>query len=244
MSTSRNLSVGEQVLVVDDDPEIRALLKAYLERNGYRVHTAGDGEQMWRRLERERIDLMVLDLMLPGEDGLSLCRQLRAGSDLPVILLTALGEDIDRILGLEMGADDYLSKPFNPRELLARIRGILRRAGGLGGIGDTDKLRFAGWILDRAARHLIDAEGVVVNLSTGEYRLLEAFVEHPNRVLNRDRLMDLLQGRNWGPFDRSIDVQVSRLRRRLRDDPQNAQLIKTIRGEGYLFTAKATRVQA
>ena len=243
MSTSCNPSVGEHVLVVDDDPEIRELLKEYLERNGYRVRTAGNGEQMWHCLEREQIDLMVLDLMLPGENGLSLCRQLRAVSDLPVIMLTALGEDIDRILGLEMGADDYLPKPFNPRELLARIRGVLRRAGGLVDIGDADKLRFAGWVLDRAGQHLIDSEGAVVNLSTGEYRLLETFVEHPNRVLSRDRLMDLLQGRDWGPFDRSIDVQVSRLRRRLRDDPQDAHLIKTVRGEGYLFAVKVTRVQ-
>lgn len=236
--------MSEHLLIVDDDPEIRELLKSYLERNGYRVCTAADGERMWRCLEHERVDLMVLDLMLPGEDGLSLCRQLRAGSDLPVVMLTALGDDMDRIVGLEMGADDYLAKPFNPRELLARIRGVLRRTGGAGDVRDADKLRFAGWILDRANRHLIDSEGVVVNLSTGEYRLLDAFVEHPNRVLSRDQLMDILQGRDWGPFDRSIDVQVSRLRKRLRDDAQDAQLIKTIRGEGYLFTAKVSRVQA
>jgi two-component system OmpR family response regulator len=196
---------------------------------------------MWSLLERQRVDLVVLDIMLPGEDGLVLCRQLRASSDLPVIMLTALGEDTERIIGLEMGADDYLGKPFNPRELLARIRGVLRRAGG--DVSGSDAVRFADWTLDRNARHLISKEGVIVNLSTGEYRLLEAFVEHPNRVLSRDQLMDILQGRDWGPFDRSIDVQVSRLRRRLHDDARESALIKTVRGEGYLFTPRVSRVK-
>lgn len=236
------MQANEHLLIVDDDAEIRELLQAYLQRNGYQVSTVADGNGLWRAMEHDRIDLIVLDIMLPGDDGLTLCRQLRAGSDIPVIMLTALGEDTERIIGLEMGADDYLAKPFNPRELLARIRGVLRRAGGE--TTDSDKVRFATWILDRNARHLISAAGVVVNLSSGEYRLLEAFVEHPNRVLSRDQLMDILQGRDWGPFDRSIDVQVSRLRRRLHDDAHESVLIKTVRGEGYVFTAKVARVKA
>lgn len=231
------------LLVVDDDAEIRELLKEYLERNGYRVSTGADGRALWHAIEHERIDLVVLDIMMPGDDGLTLCRQLRATSNLPVILLTALGEDTERIIGLEMGADDYLAKPFNPRELLARIRSVLRRAGS-GGISEGDTLRFADWLFDREARHLISPEGVVVTLSSGEHRLLDVFVQHPNRVLSRDQLMDLLQGRDWGPFDRSIDVQVSRLRRRLHDDAREAELIKTVRGEGYVFTAKVARVPA
>ena len=235
------MSLQEHLLIVDDDPEILDLLRDYLQGNGYRVSTAADGKAMWSLLERQRVDLVVLDIMLPGEDGLVLCRQLRASSDLPVIMLTALGEDTERIIGLEMGADDYLGKPFNPRELLARIRGVLRRAGG--DVSGSDAVRFADWTLDRNARHLISKEGVIVNLSTGEYRLLEAFVEHPNRVLSRDQLMDILQGRDWGPFDRSIDVQVSRLRRRLHDDARESALIKTVRGEGYMFTARVSRVK-
>ena len=230
------------LLIVDDDPEIRALLRDYLERHGYRVSAAGDGGAMWQALEREGVDLVVLDLMLPGEDGLVLCRQLRAGSDLPVIMLTALGEETDRIVGLEMGADDYVAKPFNPRELLARIRGVLRRAGGDAGTGE--RVRFAGWLLDRGARHLVSPEGVVVSLSGGEHRLLEAFLAHPQQVLSRDQLMDLVRGREWGPYDRSIDVQVSRLRRRLRDDAHEPRLIQTVRGEGYRFTPRVSRVQA
>jgi two-component system OmpR family response regulator len=235
------MSLQEHLLIVDDGPEILDLLGDYLQSNGYRVSTAADGKAMWSLLERQRADLVVLDVMLPGEDGLVLCRQLRASSDVPVIMLTALGEDTERIIGLEMGADDYLGKPFNPRELLARIRGVLRRAGG--DVSGSDAVRFADWTLDRNARHLISKEGVIVNLSTGEYRLLEAFVEHPNRVLSRDQLMDILQGRDWGPFDRSIDVQVSRLRRRLHDDARESALIKTVRGEGYMFTARVSRVK-
>lgn len=238
----KSMQPNEHLLIVDDDPEICDLLQGYLQQNGYRVSVVGDGRGMWRALERERIDLIVLDVMLPGDDGLTLCRQLRTASDVAVIMLTALGEDTERIIGLEMGADDYLAKPFNPRELLARIRGVLRRAGG--DIGETEKVRFSDWTLDRNVRHLISPDGVVVNLSTGEYRLLEAFIGHPNRVLSRDQLMDILQGRDWGPFDRSIDVQVSRLRRRLRDDARESAMIKTVRGEGYLFTAKVKRIKS
>lgn len=234
------MTPGAHLLVVDDDRDIRELLQDYLQRNGYQVSVVADGEGMWRTLEKEHVDLIVLDLMLPGDDGLTLCRQLRAGSEVPVIMLTALGDETERIVGLEMGADDYLSKPFNPRELLARIKGVLRRAGG--DAASARVVRFEGWTLNRDAHHLVSPQGVVVNLSTGEYRLLDAFLSHPNRVLNRDQLMEILQGRDWGPFDRSIDVQVSRLRKRLREDPHNPTLIKTVRGEGYLFAAKVSRI--
>lgn len=235
------MSSNIHLLVVDDDQDIRELLQEYLQHNGYRVSVAEDGKGMWRVLDKEHIDLVVLDIMLPGDDGLTLCRQLRASSALPVIMLTALGDETDRIVGLELGADDYLAKPFNPRELLARVRGVLRRAGG--DVGEMQTLRFADWTIDRNAHHLVSPQGVVVNLSSGEYRLLDAFLSHPNRVLSRDQLMEILQGRDWGPFDRSIDVQVSRLRRRLKGDDEGPELIKTVRGEGYMFTAKVSRVK-
>jgi two-component system OmpR family response regulator len=230
-----------RVLIVDDDPEIRNLLSDYLERQGLIAHAVGDGGAMWRHLERHAVDLVVLDLMLPGENGLDLCRKLRTQSDLPLIMLTARGESTDRVVGLELGADDYVTKPFEPRELLARIRATLRRTGhgterALAATGH--RLVFAGWTLDLRARELTDPDGTRVPLSSGEYRLLEVFVQRPNRALSRDQLLELLQGREASPFDRSIDVMVSRLRRRLRDDPREAQLIKTVRGAGYLFTPR------
>jgi two-component system OmpR family response regulator len=235
---------AKHILVVDDDPEIRRLLVTYLERNGYRASAVADGAGMDRLVARGGIDLVVLDVMLPDRDGLTLCRDLRAHSDLPVIMLTARGEDTDRIVGLEMGADDYLPKPFNPRELLARIHAVLRRVAERPlpqqGAGLTVR-QFAGWTLDPAARELIDPQGVVVALSAGEYRLLELFVAHPHRVLTRDELLDRLRGRDWDPDDRSVDIQVSRLRRRLRDDAREPRLIKTVRGEGYVL---ATRVES
>jgi len=201
-----------QILIVDDDPEIRTLLSNYLVRQGLRTHTAGDGEAMWRLLARQAVDLIVLDLMLLGDDGLELCRQLRTHSDLPVITLTARGDATGRIVELELGADDYLPKPFDPRELLARIRATLRRAGSRRRDGAaTDRLRFDGWTLDRQRHELHDPDGTVVPLSGGEYRLLEIFVERPNRALGRELLLDLLQGREATPYDRSVDVQVSRL---------------------------------
>ncbi len=192
---------------------------------------------MWAALERETVDLVILDLMLPGDDGLVLCRNLRARSLIPIIMLTARGDDTDRIIGLEMGADDYLPKPFNPRELLARIKGVLRRSRNpVGEPGETKRFHFAGWTLDVAARQLVAPDGVLIPLGASDYRLLRIFLERPQRVLNRDQLLDLTQGREATPFDRSIDVQVSRLRRRLRDDPREAALIKTVRNEGYLLT--------
>jgi two-component system OmpR family response regulator len=230
---------AEHILIVDDDAEIRTLLRDYLERNGLRATAVADGRAMRAALEAGRYDLVVLDLMLPGEDGLTLCRELRAHSNLPVIMLTARGEDTDRIVGLEMGADDYLAKPFNPRELLARIKAVLRRAHTLPSAVETAearRLRFTGWTLELARRQLVSPAGVVVPLSGGEYRLLKIFLDHPQRVLSRDQLLDLTRGRDAGPYDRSIDVQVGRLRRRLNDD--DATLIQTMRGEGYVFAAE------
>ena len=232
------------VLVVDDDAEIRKLLGEYLERNGFRVSLATDGAEMRRALNRSRPDIVVLDLMLPGDSGLTLCRDLRVESSLPVIMLTARAEEVDRIVGLEMGADDYLAKPFSPRELLARIRSILRRARGLSGPerSAAHQLRFAGWTLDLAARQLVAPDGVVVALSGAEFKLLSVFAEHPNRVLDRNQLMDLTLGRDGSPFDRSIDVQVSRLRLRLRDDAREPRIIKTVRNEGYVLAAAVERL--
>ncbi|MCR6631424.1 MAG: response regulator [Magnetospirillum sp.] len=235
------------ILVVDDDREIRDLLARFLAKHGLRVTTAADGTEMEKALADWAIDLVVLDLMMPGEDGLSLTRRLRAkGSVLPIVMLTAMGEDTDRIVGLEMGADDYLPKPFNPRELLARIKAVLRRAQPDPPIqaepgASGSRHRFNGWQLDVATRDLISADGVVMTLSAGEFDLLLAFVEHPRRVLSRDQLLDLARGRQAIPFDRSIDIQVSRLRRKLGDDAKDPQLIKTVRGGGYLFTAEVTR---
>ena len=228
------------ILVVDDDREIRDLLSRFLSKNGYRVTTAGDGKEMRRALADWKVDLIVLDLMLPGEDGLSLCRDLRARSQIPVIMLTMKGEETDRILGLEMGADDYLPKPFNPRELIARIKAVRRRSTGTvsasTGIAGA-VLRFAGWKLDRGFRRLESPGGLVVDLSTGEFDLLVAFAEHPKKVLTRDQLLDHTQGRAEAPFDRSIDMQVSRLRRKIEANPAEPEMIKTIRGGGYVLAA-------
>lgn len=233
----------DHVLIVDDDAEIRTLLATYLGRNGFKVSAVGDGRAMWRALEGARFDLVVLDLMLPGEDGLTLCRDLRAKSDIPVVMLTARGEETDRIVGLEMGADDYLPKPFSARELLARIKVILRRARSLPANLQPDsarRLQFAGWVLDTQARQLESPEGVVVALSGAEYKLLRVLLAHPNRVLNRDQLLDLTQGREADPLDRAIDVQISRLRHRLGDDSRDPRVIKTVRGEGYVLAVPVT----
>ncbi len=230
----------EHLLIVDDDKEIRNLLTEYLEQAGYRISAVGDGKAMRRALEANRIDLVILDLMLPGEDGLTLCRELRGKTNLPVLMLTARGDEVDRIIGLEMGADDYLAKPFNPRELLARIKSVVRRAQALPPNMETDTLhtlRFAGWTLDVATRNVTAADGLVVPLSGAEYRLLRVFLDHPQRVLAREQLLELANGREAILFDRSIDVLVGRLRKRLRDDSREPSLIKTVRGEGYVLAA-------
>ena len=232
------------ILVVDDHSEIRDLLKRFLEQHGMRVSCARDGKEMKRLLDEREFDLLVLDLMMPGEDGLTLCRELRVKSRLPIIMLTAMGEETDRIIGLEMGADDYLSKPYNPRELLARIKAVMRRTQAESlPVPETltRDLRFDRWLLDVNRRELVDEEGVGMSLSTAEFDLLKVFLERPQRVLSRDQLLDLARGREAVAFDRAIDTLVSRLRRKLERDPKNPELIKTIWGGGYLFAADVTQ---
>ena len=231
----------QRILVVDDDAELRNLLTSYLGEQGFAVAAVGDGDAMRKALEGALFDLVILDLMLPGEDGLALCRELRSRSRIPILMLTARGDELDRIIGLEMGADDYLPKPFHPRELLARIRSILRRVQELAGEAPARAYRFAGWTLDLGLRHLVGEDGVAVPLSTGEFRLLQALAENANRVMSRDRLMDVLSGREAGPFDRSVDVMISRLRRRLGDAGREPEIIKTVRNEGYVLTGKVER---
>lgn len=234
------METQDHILVVDDDLEIRSLLGDYLRRNGYRATVVPDGRAMWQTLDSARVDLVILDVMLPGEDGFSLCRQLGVRRGLPVIMLTAKGEDTDRIVGLELGADDYLPKPFNPRELLARVKSVLRRSRAVPPALEPDNakaLAFSGWTLDLEARHLVSPQQVVVALSGAEYRLLRVFLAYPNRVLSRDQLMDLTVGREADPLDRSIDVQVSRLRQRLGDAGRDPEIIRTVRGEGYVLAA-------
>jgi two-component system OmpR family response regulator len=227
------------ILVVDDQEEICDLVREYLAEEGFRVSTAKDGASLREEMLRSRIDLVILDLMLGGEDGLQLARELRARSEIGIIMLTGRGETVDRIIGLEMGADDYLPKPFHLRELLARVRSVLRRAASRAaekGIGQRSRVRFAGWTLELASRELLSPGGDEVRLTTGEFELLAAFVTHANEVLSRDRLLDLSRHREAGPFDRTIDVQVGRLRRKLEDDPKSPAMIKTVRGGGYMFT--------
>ncbi|MGE0417110.1 MAG: response regulator [Acetobacteraceae bacterium] len=228
------------ILIVDDDREIRDLLGRFLEQNRFRVTAVRDGKETRRAWANGHYQLVVLDLMLPGESGLDIARWLRSQSSVPIIMLTAMGEETDRIIGLELGADDYLPKPFNPRELLARIRAVLRRAG-----EGTDSrreasaggFRFNGWLLETTRRRLLNPEGVEVALTGGEFDLLLALVERANRVLTRDMLLDMLRGRQAGPYDRAIDVAVSRLRRKLDDDGRNPELIKTVRSGGYVLAA-------
>ncbi|NRQ18393.1 response regulator [Ensifer sesbaniae] len=240
----------DHVLIVDDDREIRELVSSYLKKNGLRATAVADGRQMRSFLEGDTVDLIVLDVMMPGDDGLVLSRELRASKHkaIPIIMLTARSDEMDRILGLEMGADDYLSKPFSARELLARIKAVLRRARMLPPnlqISEAGQLlRFGQWKLDTTARHLIDAEGTVVALSGAEYRLLKVFIDHPQRVLNRDQLLNLTQGREAELFDRSIDLLVSRVRQRLGDDAREPTYIKTVRSEGYVFSVPIEIMEA
>jgi two-component system OmpR family response regulator len=235
------------VLIVDDDSEIRDLLSRFLSKHEFRVTTAKDGREMAQALKDWKIDLIVLDLMMPGDDGLTLCRQVRAESDTPIIMLTAMGEDVDRIIGLEVGADDYIAKPFNPRELAARIKAVLRRTSAPPlapanpvAEGGAEKIRFEDFELETATRTL-RKNGESIILTAGEYELLVAFVEHPRRVLNRDQLLDMARGRAAIPFDRAIDVQVGRLRKKIEPDAKTPLLIKTVRGGGYMFTPEVSR---
>ncbi|MET3352854.1 response regulator [Xanthobacter autotrophicus] len=227
------------ILVVDDHREIRELLAKYLSRNGFRVSVASGGADMRQQMRTGTFDLVVLDIMMPGDDGLTLCRQLRQSSDIPVVLLTAAAEETDRIVGIELGADDYVTKPFNPRELLARIRAILRRAQGPARAQQDGprRYRFDRWQLDPDRRVLLDEHGTEVRLGSAEFRLLAALVTRPSVVLTRDQLLDITAGRPAQVFDRSIDNLVSRLRRRIERDPQHPELIKTVWGDGYVFAA-------
>lgn len=237
----------EHIIVVDDDRDIRELLAEYLQDAGYRVSVAANGQTLRNLLEQQiKPDLVILDLMMPGEDGLSITRWLTRDYAYPIIMLTARGEPVDRIIGLEMGVDDYIPKPFEPRELLARIRSVLRRTHALPpNLREQPEAgtvyRFAQWIFDAQARHLTTQDGVETPLTSAEYRMLEAFLCHPQRVLNRDQLMEITRGREAEQFDRAIDLQVSRLRQKLLDDPRQPQLIKTIRGEGYILVVPVTK---
>jgi two-component system OmpR family response regulator len=233
------------LLLVDDERSIREPLATYLGKQGFRVTQAGDAESARTRMAAYAIDLVILDIMMPGEDGLSLCRHIRETSEIPVILLTAKAEETDRIVGLEMGADDYVVKPFSPRELAARVKVVLRRAlnGGTSvRAPETGSYAFAGWLLKVGERALVDREGVSVPLSTGEYNLLLALVTRPRQVLTRDQLLDLTQGREAAAFDRSIDNQISRLRRKIERDAKAPDIIKTVWGGGYTLSAEVTRL--
>lgn len=233
------------LLLVDDERSIREPLASYLQKNGFRVTAVGDAKAARAALAGYAIDLVVLDIMMPGEDGLSLCRHIRETGEIPVILLTAKSEETDRIVGLEMGADDYVLKPFSPRELVARIKVILRRASGGGTpvrAPETESYAFAGWVLKAGERTLVDSDGVSVPLSTGEYNLLLALVTRPRQVLSRDQLLDITQGREANPFDRAIDNQISRLRRKIEPDVKNPTLIKTVWGGGYTLAAEVTKL--
>jgi two-component system OmpR family response regulator len=230
-----------RALIVDDNIELRELLSGYLTRFNIASEAVGDGTGMRKALAASRFDVIILDLMLPGEDGLELCRELRSNSDIPILMLTARCEPTDRIIGLELGADDYMAKPFEPRELVARIQSILRRVRDDRDVPRTDErssVRFDDWQLNGVLRQLQAPDGLVVPLSNAEFRLLWVFLERPRRVLNREQLLDAARGRSIEAFDRSIDLLVSRLRQKLGDDPKSPRLIKTVRGEGYLFDAR------
>jgi two-component system OmpR family response regulator len=230
---------GQTILIVEDDREIRSLLAEFLAREGYETICVGDGAAMDVALGRMRPDMMVLDIMLPGEDGLSICRRIRGKSRIPILMLTAKGEDVDRIVGLEIGADDYLTKPFNPRELLARIRAVLRRTDGPLAKVEPQRFGFSQLIADLGMRSVTSLDGDAIDLTSAEFDLLACFLERPKRVLSRDQLLDWTRSRSADPFDRTIDVSVSRLRKKLHAvDPAAARIIKTIRNGGYMFAAE------
>lgn len=238
------MNKSTHILVVDDDRGIRDLLGRFLRQHGFKTSLAENGEQMQEQLKNVTPDLIILDVMLPGDDGMTLCRKLRHDSSIPVIMLTAVGEDVDRILGLEMGADDYISKPFNPRELLARIKAVLRRyqSSKEPVTEQHSRYRFDEWLLDKTARRLSSADNMEISLSTGEYNLLLAFLDRPKQVLSRDHLLDLTKNRTAAPFDRSVDIQISRLRQKIERDHKSPQLIKTVRGGGYVLATDVERL--
>ena len=231
------MTEASKLLLVDDDPELRELIGAYLEKQGFDVRTAENGREMDEVLQRHRIDLVLLDLMLPGEDGLSIAKRLKTTESVPIIMISAQGQDVDRIVGLEIGADDYLGKPFNPRELLARIRAVMRRSSGSPGMMET--VEFGEFVLDRKARRLT-CKGRNIELTSGEFDLLGIFVDYPNSVMDRDKILDLLTGAERSPFDRSIDVRITRLRSKIEADPSAPVYIRTIWGKGYMFCPDAS----
>ena len=243
----------QTLLIVDDDKDIRDLLSDLLIKYGFKVLVAADGKAMFSQFNNNKVDLVILDVMLPGDDGFTLCRRLRQEAKTPIIMLTANGDETDRIVGLEVGADDYVPKPFHPRELLARIKAVLRRTSDDDGAPtpatqpielEQSTVTFLDWTLDMATRNLISPDSVEIILSAGEYSLLVAFIKHPRRVLSRDQLLELTRNRSAGPFDRSIDIQVSRLRQKIEVDSKNPDIIKTVRGGGYMFTPQVERVTA
>ncbi|MCW8277279.1 response regulator [Pseudomonas sp. PCH199] len=237
-------AIVSRLLIVDDDVEILSLLKKFFVQHAYEVEVAAHGEAMWAAIAQARPDTIILDLMLPGEGGLSLCQKVRAQMNIPIIMLTAMAELSDRIVGLELGADDYLTKPFAPQELLARVRALQRRTGEVpsrGGEPSRPIIAFAGWHLDITCRELRSPEGVMIPMSGGEFDLLLVLLEHPQRILTREQLIDLTHGQGHDAYDRSIDVQVSRLRRKIEPDSKRPDLIRTVRNGGYMFTAKVSR---
>ncbi|WPC72857.1 response regulator [Vibrio porteresiae] len=234
-----------QILVVDDHKDIRDLLQRFLQQHGLRVMTAADGNEMYKHLNAQRFDLIILDLMLPGKDGITLCRELRAENNIPIIMLTALGEEVDRIVGLEVGADDYLAKPFNPRELLARIKSVLRRHFAIPNVeeqtsGTPKNYLFNQWLLNTTTRELRNPQQALIPLTSTEFTMLLAFLCHPNVVLSREDLLKLVQGRGADVYDRSIDTLISRLRKKIETDPKQPKLIKTIWGGGYQFSCEVS----
>lgn len=236
------MTTGAHILVVDDDPKVRTLLRRCFEGEGFTVSDAKDGAELRACLERHSVSLITLDLSLGKESGLDLARDLRKDHDVPIIMLTGKGDTIDRIVGLEVGADDYLAKPFELRELVARVRAVLRRSAANTRAASADqRYVFEGWVLDLQRRSLTDGNGQIRDLTTSEFNLLEAFVKRPHRVLSRDEIMDLLKGQDWSPIDRSIDNLIARLRKKIERDPNHPALIKTVRGVGYIFTADAKR---
>lgn len=243
------VAASNHILVIDDDPDICKLIADFFQKNDFHVTISNNGKGLQEILERHKIDLIVLDLLLPDEDGLVVCRNLRSRSNIPVIILSSRGEEMDRIIGLEMGADDYLPKPFHPRELLARIKSVLRRSRSLpeeaGSPDDSNaRYRFAGWSLDVPTRQLFSPSGEKIFLSGGEFALLRVLLSHPNKVLTRDQLLTLSHGREIEPYDRTIDMQISRLRKRLRDDPKSPEFIKTVRSLGYVFSIRVERIDS
>jgi two-component system phosphate regulon response regulator OmpR len=238
----RDMAVSTEILVVDDEVDLCEIVAEYLARHGFRVRTAPNGEAMAARLQEKPADLIVLDINMPGEDGLTLARRLREHSDVCIMMLTAAGEIVDRVVGLEIGADDYIAKPFDLRELLARVRTVLRRRADADARSarpepPPDTLRFGRWLLDLEAHKLIGEDGGELRLTTMEFDLLHAFARHPNRVLSRNQLLDLAHNRDWEPFDRSIDIRVARLRKKIERDPAKPQIIKTIPGAGYMYVS-------